>query len=793
LTDSRDCLRPIVSLPRRASAVPREIRHMARAALVVISVAASLPTPMLAQQPPETAAQQRMAAIRQSDIRSGPDVIGLVRPGEVVTVREISGSWAAVEHGVLGWVAIADLRDVETATELFGGELEKQEAAVDAHLALARLYRDTSRPRQALAQVNAALKLQPDHGGALLLRGNLWLAQSQRDRNHALRDIASALRIQPELPQAYRLRGRVWLFSGEEDRALDDLNRAVELAPDDAASYLGRGRVRLQRGELVHAVADFSAALRLEPQSAEALLGRGKARLAAGNVQQAAEDFSRAIRYQPHHVAPYYERARLRATTGQPEAALEDLSAAIELDGEHRDALELRGDIWLELSEYELAIRDFSRALELSQQHASVFRKRGKVWYDAGKYDRALEDFNRAILLDPNAADVFAWRARIHIQREAFDQAEADLAACEKFLADDPQWLEARGMVRAQRGEFEQALADFQQSWNLDRKRVSTRINMAWVWATCPDIEIRSGTKALDQAERACEATDYRDPLALEALAAAHAELEEFDEAVRWQLRALDAGELEDLPPMRQRLADYRVSKATRSKVRFETALQSTITLDESALESEQLPARVALVRRRASSVDEAVAQLAKVQADASPAADAAAEADEKTQAADAGDDQPLPPDDQQAIAALEELGAQIGRSENGRVLSVNLRYQQFSDRDMELLDGLPALEVLNLTFTQITDRGVAKIAGIRRLKALSLDQTRVTDKGFAALGDLPQMEVLNLNATELTDASVEVLKKLQTLKILVISNCGFSDQGLAALRAALPDTEITE
>jgi hypothetical protein len=62
---------------------------------------------------------------------------------------------------------------------------------------------------------------------------------------------------------------------------------------------------------------------------------------------------------------------------------------------------------------------------------------------------------------------------------------------------------------------------------------------IAWLKATCPDANHRDGRIAVDMATRACELTNWQDAASLDTLAAAYAEVGDFDQALKYQNQVL--------------------------------------------------------------------------------------------------------------------------------------------------------------------------------------------------------------------------------------------------------------
>ncbi len=207
--------------------------------------------------------------------------------------------------------------------------------------------------------------------------------------------------------------------------------------------------------------------------------------------------------------------------------AIDFFTAAIKRNPTSDDH-DIRGMIWSHKGEYDIAIADYNEAIRLDPKQIDNYNNRGIAWADKGEYDKAIADYNEAIRLDPQF----------------------------------PSAYNNRGNAWGRKGEYDKAIADYNEAIRINPKFDAPYNGLAWIRATCPDAEYRDGKAAVELARKACEMTDWDVDYHLDTLAASCAETGDFEEAVRWQTKAMELAPEDQKADYQSRLDLYKSDKS---------------------------------------------------------------------------------------------------------------------------------------------------------------------------------------------------------------------------------------
>lgn len=291
---------------------------------------------------------------------------------------------------------------------------------------------------------------------------------------------------------------------------------------------------------------------------------RGREFLEKRKLNEALDEFDRALASQPDYVDGHVTAAVILIEKGEHEHAAEHLRKAIELDPKCWYAYANLGVISQRQGRLDEAIVHFEKVVGLKPDNFEAQANLGKCLLETGKPEEAQVHFRVAVELAPDDA---AGHVSLGNYLAAKKMPEQAVAHYEQALATQPRFIDARlmlGRALAAQGKYEAALAQFGGACQMEPRNLQAVNDLAWLLATCPQDEARNGAQAVQLAEMACQITGHRDPVLLNTLAAAYAEVARWPEAVAAASSALALAQPSDpqlAQEIRQHLDRYRQSK----------------------------------------------------------------------------------------------------------------------------------------------------------------------------------------------------------------------------------------
>jgi tetratricopeptide (TPR) repeat protein len=202
------------------------------------------------------------------------------------------------------------------------------------------------------------------------------LANAGRLREAIAQD-EEALRLEPDFPEAHNNLGLALASGGRFTEAIAQYKEALRLKPDFSQAYNNLGIALEGEGRLPEAIAQYEQTVRLRPDSADAHYNLANALVKAGQILEAESQFQEALTLDPALADAYENLAWLYAT--HPDASYRNGSEAVRLaqeavrlKGNHASCLDTLAAAYAEAGRFSEAIGAAERALVLARAEAET-------------------------------------------------------------------------------------------------------------------------------------------------------------------------------------------------------------------------------------------------------------------------------------------------------------------------------------------------------------------------------------------------------------------------------------
>ena len=338
--------------------------------------------------------------------------------------------------------------------------IEKDSRNIEAQVLLANALAGLRDVEGALAQIEDALRVDPNRSGTYTSLGSLELSRGQRDTAEAA--FKKAVELEPRSLQANLALANFYWLTGQPARAEESLKRALDLDPLHpltnralASFYMANGRPADAEKPL-KTVAEVSKSPASVLTLADYYLGVGNDAAVRATLEPLLKDpksFNEAT-------------ARLAALdfrSGKRDTAYRGVDGVLAKDKTNLDGLLLKTSFLLADRKLDEALQSATTATERHPDSSSAFFTLGRVQAARKQPDEATAAFQEVLRLNPQATE-----AKIALSQLSLSQGrpEASVAFAREALADKPNNADAQlALVRAlvTNGELDRAEAELKR------------------------------------------------------------------------------------------------------------------------------------------------------------------------------------------------------------------------------------------------------------------------------------------------------------------------------------------
>ncbi len=300
-------------------------------------------------------------------------------------------------------------------------KLEKKEENKDYifYMAIATMNYEIGAYKDAISNLNKALKLKPDFAEAYNNRG---VAKGKMGKyEEAIDDFTKAIEKKPDYAEAYNNRGNDKGNMGKYEEAIADYDKALKLKPDFAEAYNNRGVAKGKMGKYEEAIDDFTKAIEKKPDYAEAYNNRGNAKGKMGKYEEAIDDYDKALKLKPDYAEAYVSRGASRFFNNDLDGSLSDFNEALKITPDDLRAQSNKSHVLIHLDRPEESLEIIEKILEKDKEYTLVYSNRAFAYCKLGNKDKADKDIKIARELAEKKNDT---------------QAISEIEKVEKFIQD---------------------------------------------------------------------------------------------------------------------------------------------------------------------------------------------------------------------------------------------------------------------------------------------------------------------------------------------------------------------
>lgn len=321
-------------------------------------------------------------------------------------------------------------RQFAPARKLVAEVLQKNPRDDDALILRATLAMQDNNPGDAIADLRAVLRDQPNSAALQRSLATAYLAKDQPAlAEEALR---AALKSAPKEPSVRLELAQLLARTDRMPQSVALLEETVKLLPDNLPAREGLIRGYLAAGNVPAAKAAAEELKVRQPQSAAGFYYAGLVAVREKRLADAETSFASALKSQPGRRDVLDSLVRVQVARGSYDAAIGTVRTALEQDSNNVELLNLLGELYLDRKDLKQAGDLFARASAQDPRQWQPLRNLARVKLASNDVEGAAGQYRVALKVAPTEAQLVADAAGFYEKQGRIDEAIAGYEALYK-------------------------------------------------------------------------------------------------------------------------------------------------------------------------------------------------------------------------------------------------------------------------------------------------------------------------------------------------------------------------
>ncbi len=259
---------------------------------------------------------------------------------------------------------------------------------------------DNEAIREAILDLNKAIKLDDDEAKYYIALGDAYFSQGNAGSSYAA--LQKAQSLEPDNFEAALKMGEITFYSGDYDRAMESLSKVTEIDKNNQTALFMKGFIYKETGDTANATYYFRKVINIYPDYAPAYEELGMVYLPY-NPKLAMDYLNTAHSLDPQNINILYGMAMIYQDAEEADLANDMYVKILEIDPNYKYAWFNRG--WMALilyEDYPSAIDFFTKAIDCDPQYAEAHYNRGLAYEMMGDKAKAKACYEAAHEIDPS-------------------------------------------------------------------------------------------------------------------------------------------------------------------------------------------------------------------------------------------------------------------------------------------------------------------------------------------------------------------------------------------------------